>query len=535
MHGIINYFIKREEKNSHSRWSRVLFAMLMVPAVAQADVKDMGINLSAETNLTTSNGTTPMWLNANRYGMSSLKQNNGYLRVTATRPNNLSLDHKWEWGYGADIALAYGHISTVFLQQAYVDLRYKRGYLTIGSKEQKMELRSQELSSGSQTLGVNAHPVPQVRLGLQDYWHIPGLNHWLALKGHIAYGVMTDGGWQEDFASGTDNKFNKWTRYHEKAGYLRIGKEERFPLTLTLGLEMGGQFGGAVYNWEGTDQQKNKQHKVTLDSGIKSYWHALTGTGSDVGENKYQNSEGNTLGSWVARLNWNSTDWEMGIYFDHFFEDHSGMFLLDYDGYGSGSEWDVRKDNRYLGYSMKDFMLGVDLKLKQFKYVNQFVIEYLNTTYQSSPIYHDHTPNVSDHIGGRDNYYNHSSLSGWQHWGQVMGNPLYMSPLYNTDGYVGTNCNRFRAWHFGLSGDPLNGLHYRALLSWQRGWGTYDNPFIRPMENTSLLLEASYHLGAAKRIQGFWSHITARVAWGADYGKMRGDNNGFMFSLKFNY
>lgn len=537
MHFVINFFIRRAERNTHSQWNRVLTVALIASVAFGANasvVSDAGVQLSAEASVTSSSGTTPLWLNANRYGMSSLNRNNGYLRLMAVRPNDLNTtNQKWEWGFGADVALAYGHTSTVFLQQAYTDLRYRLGYLTIGSKQQPMELRCQELSSGSQTLGINAHPVPQVRLGLNDYWHIPGLNHWLAFKGHIAYGMMTDCSWQERFARGTNNKYNKWTRHHEKAGYLRIGKQERFPLTLTLGLEMGCQFGGSVYNWAGIDQYENPDFKVNLDSGLRSYWHALTGTGSDVGEGQYRNSEGNTLGSWVARLDWNADTWAVGVYYDHFFEDHSGMFLLDYDGYGKGSEWGVRKDNRYLAYRMKDFMLGIDLSLRSFKYANQLVVEYLNTTYQSSPIYHDHTPNISDHIGGRDNYYNHASLSGWQHWGQVMGNPLYLSPLYNTDGYIGTHCNRFRAWHFGVSGDPVSGLHYRLLLSWQRGWGTYDDPFIRPMENTSVLVEARYHF--PKRTGCFWSQLSAIIAWGADYGPLRGDNNGFQFSVRYDY
>lgn len=528
MHFVINYFIVRAERGTHSQWSRVLMVLILfgIGTVAStADVGNLGVSLSAEANVTASSGTTPLWLNANRYGMSSLRSHNGNLRLTAVRPSNLNSDRKWEWGFGADVALAYGHTSPVFLQQAYADLRYRLGYLTIGSRQQPMLLHSNELSSGSQTLGINAHPVPQVRLGLTDYWHIPGLNHWLAFRGHIAYGVMTDGNWQERFARGSDNKFNKWTRYHEKAGYLRIGKPSRFPLTLTLGLEMGGQFGGTVYNWEGFDQYQNPDYQLSLDSGISSYWHALTGTGSDVGEGHYRNSEGNTLGSWVARLDWNGTKFTAGIYFDHYFEDHSGMFLLDYDGYGTGSDWDARQHNHYLSYPLRDFLLGIDLSLKSFRYVNQFVLEYINTTYQSSPVYHDHTPNISAHIGGRDNYYNHYVLSGWQHWGQVMGNPLYLSPLYNADGYIGTHCNRYRAFHLGISGDPLYRLHYRMLLSWQRGWGTYDDPFIRPLEGTSLLLEALYRL----------SSFDIKVAWGSDFGSLRGNNSGLQFSITYKW
>lgn len=32
---------------------------------------------------------------------------------------------------------------------------------------------------------------------------------------------------------------------------------------------------------------------------------------------------------------------------DHYFEDHSGMFFLDYDGYGSGENWNVKERSRY--------------------------------------------------------------------------------------------------------------------------------------------------------------------------------------------
>ena len=43
-------------------------------------------------------------------------------------------------------------------------------------------------------------------------------------------------------------------------------------------------------------------------------------------------------------------------------------------------------------------------------------------------------PNIPDHTAGRDDFYNHLVYSSWQHWGQVMGNPLYLSPQYNKSG-----------------------------------------------------------------------------------------------------
>ena len=490
------------------------------------------INAYAEAQTTVGNGRNPLWLNANKYGLSSLDSDNGYLRMAVEHDVAADSCRRWGVGYGLDVAAAYNNTSTLIVQQAYFEGRYKLGTLTVGSKQQPMELRDNELSSGAQTLGINARPVPQVRLGLNDYWTIPILGRWFAFKGHLAFGMMTDGNWQESFAKGTPNKWNKNTRYHQKAGYLRIGKDdERHHLTFTIGLEMASQFGGTVYNWAGTDENENHEEAVKLKSNLKSYWNAFTGmTSADAGEGIYENAEGNLLGSWVMRLAWNDDRMTAGLYMDHYFEDHSGMFFLDYDGYGSGENWNVKERSRYFLYSLKDFLLGFDLKLKRVKAVNSFVVEYMTTKYQSGPIYHDRTQNISDHIAGRDNYYNHSSLSGWQHWGQVIGNPLYLSPLYNDNGYIGTQCNRFRALHLGVSGDPMPGLHYRVKASWQKGWGKYDDPYMEPRENTSLLVEASYRTVDER---SFLRPVTLTLGLGADFGKLRGDNKAVQLTVKY--
>ena len=76
-------------------------------------------------------------------------------------------------------------------------------------------------------------------------------------------------------------------------------------------------------------------------------------------------------------------------------------------------------------------------------------------------------------LSSYDNYYNHHLYTGWQHWGQVLGNPLYLSPLYNTDGHIEVEHNRFVAWHLGFSGSPCSRLHYRVLASWQKSYGSY--------------------------------------------------------------
>lgn len=465
-----------------------------------------------EMQTTLSSGKTPLWLHSNRYGLSSLKEANGYVRGAVTRPLEVDSLRRWGIGYGLDMALAAGFTSVLVVQQAYGEVRWLKGVLTVGSKEYPMELKNQELSSGSQTLGINARPIPQVRLALPDYWTIPYTKRWLAIKGHLAYGMQTDDKWQKSFTA-RQSRYTEHSLYHSKAGYLRIGPKN---ITLELGLEMACQFGGTAY------QVEDVEGPVTSAHNLKAFWHALIPTGTDATDGNWNNAEGNHLGSWVARLNLDFKKWYLGVYADHFFEDNSSMIHVSYSGWGEGDEQWVRKDNRYFVHSFKDWMLGAEVKLKDNAWLNDIVVEYLYTKYQGGPVYHDHTRAISEHICGRDQFYNHHLQTGWQHWGEVMGNPLYRSPLYNEDGTVRVLNNRFVAWHLGVSGDPTKKLHYRLLATWQRGWGTYDVLFRDPEEDVSMMGEVSYQLPQRWQLKG---------ALAFDAGKIYGHNFGCQLTL----
>lgn len=476
------------------------------------------LNYRLELQATASNRQTPLWLNANRYGLSSLDKGNGYLRASLIRPLTTDSARRWGLGYGVDVAVAQGFSSRMVVQQAFAEVRWLHGVLTVGSKQQPMELKNQALSSGSQLLGINARPIPQVRLALPDYWVLPFGGGWLQLKGHIAYGRMTDDDFQMRF-TGKKSRYTDDVLFHSKAGYLRIGNEERFaPLSLELGLEMAATFGGRSYQ----PQSDGTTKVVHGRTGWKSYLKALIPGGADIGETTYQNAEGNQLGSWLARANYDADRWRFSIYADKFFEDHSAMFQLDYDGYGTGGEWMTKKKRRYLLYDFKDWMLGAELNLKYGRYLTAIVLEYLYTKYQSGPIYHDHTQTIGDHIGGLDNYYNHYIYSGWQHWGQVMGNPLYRSPIYNADGVMEVKNNRFEAWHLGVSGQPTEALKYRLLATYQTGWGSYSDPYDKKHHNVSLLLEADY---------GFKHGWGLRGGCGMDFGAILGRSYGFQLTI----
>jgi hypothetical protein len=137
------------------------------------------LSLEVEMQGSQSNSKTPFWLNANKYGLSSLAASNGYLRGTGIY-NKDFFTEELKMQVGVDMVQPVGYkvagykshyTRKCIVQQAFVEANWKYGVLTVGAKQQPMELKNNELSSGSQTLGINATPIPQVRLGLNDYWH----------------------------------------------------------------------------------------------------------------------------------------------------------------------------------------------------------------------------------------------------------------------------------------------------------------------------------------------------------------------------
>ena len=105
----------------------------MAPAAVQAQF-DKGLNYKIETSATVSGGhNTPFWLVANKHGLSSIRKNNAYLDAGIFR--DLEKDKKFSYAFGLEMVGASRFTSKFFIQQAYVDLRYRGMEISVGSKE----------------------------------------------------------------------------------------------------------------------------------------------------------------------------------------------------------------------------------------------------------------------------------------------------------------------------------------------------------------------------------------------------------------
>lgn len=441
----------------------------------------------------------PLWLTANRQGLSSINTESGYLRAGISR--FVPLNKQFSFSAGIDLATAYNSTSSFVVQQAYADLTYRWLNLSIGSKERLPQLKNPKLSSGGMVESNNARPIPQIRLEVPDYVTIPGTHHWLYLKGHIAFGRFTDDRWQKDFVS-LGNKYAKDVLYHSKSIFAKVGNKERFPVVFEGGMQMSAQFGG--------DQYIAGQPGVAINMPTRfiDFMRVLIPMAGDdtTPEGEQVNIYGNHVGSWNFAVTAYLNQWKLKAYYEHYFDDHSQMFFQ----YG---RW-------------KDGHIGLEVTFPKNRFIDTFVYEGLGTKDQTGPMLYDSFwGEFEEQISAKDNYYNHYLYQGWQHWGMGIGNPLLPGPLYNKNGQITFVSNRVLAHHIAFSGSPSPVVNYRVLLTYSRHWGTYDNPFNEIKKQFNSLVEVTYLPSSLKG----WSFTLSAAL---DRGSMLGNSGGGMFVIR---
>ena len=483
-----------------------LLSAIIMTTNTLAQVSDLGkgISYSLEAAGTVSNGdNAPLWLSSNRQGLGSIRANSAYERAGVFRSTETDSLRQWKRGYGVDLVLSQNATSILLVHQAYAEAAYKKVSVAIGAKERTIDLRNNELTSGGLSLGINATPIPEI-LAEADYFNVPFTNHWWKLRGRVGFGMTTDGKWQQAWVR-ADNRRTSNILFHEKAIYLHLGREEVFPLTFEIGIQMFAQFGGTSYNITGRNYH-DKTIPLHHAENLNAFWHAFwpMSSGGDVTDGTQTNVAGNQLGSYNTALQWKGNGWHVRAYAERFFEDHS---MLTFQ------------------YGIYDHLVGIDATLPRNRFLSSVLMEHLSTKDQSSPVYHDPTHNMPDAIAGVDNYYNHGLYAGWQHWGMALGNPLITSPVYNDSHSLMFRNNRIQAWHFGLCGHPTDELSWKLLLSFTNNWGTYAVPFSDVKRQQHYMLEVGY---SPKQLRGW----TTRLAVGLDRGTLLGNSTGAQLRIQ---
>ena len=492
-------FVYAQERTQTSEWEKVNYAI--------------------QTDIVASTGKhTPFWLVSNKHGNSSLENNNANLSFGVYR--DFDKKRGFTWAYGAEFIGAWHHTAPFYIQQLYADLKYNCWELSIGSKERWSEGKHRTLSGGGLTFSPNARPIPQVRFGINEYTTVPWwFNGWVQVKGHFSYGRHTDDRFQQKFTAEAirGTRYTENILFHEKTAFMKIGNRDKGPFSVELGLEMYSQFGGRV--WE--KRPEGDIIRYDLPYSYREYIKAFIpmSGGSDSPDIDKLNVNGNILGSWHFAMNYERDDWKIKAYYEHFYEDHSGLFGLDYHNNLEGDkEWVT-----YLPW--RDGLYGLELIVPKNSVINAIVYEYITSRDQSGPILHNPGENLLEQAGGADTYYNHSFYQSWQHWGMAICNPHILSPAYNTNHNLTMPNQRVRSHHIGFDGTPSDATHYRMMLSWSKHWGSVIDPLPDPMTQLSVMGEIDY---LPQSWEGW--QLTGAIAY--DRSKLIGNNFGGMLTIR---
>lgn len=365
---------------------------------------------------------------------------------------------------------------TGYFEQLYAHTRLYILDLTAGIKPIIHGSQSRQLSMGGLLFSGNAHSIPRITIGIDEYIPFPGLFGYLEIKGGLTHGWL----WEQDTYVTTSNIFVDDVKLHHKFIGLRVGGH--LPVTLAYEMHHAAQWGG----------YKNPllSGGPTIDYGNRfaDFWNVFLFRSGGISQSDQLNAQGNHIGFQEIALAYKQKGWQVRAYWQSLFEDMSAAFI----GFGMNAA---------------DGLWGLNIMQNKWPFLNEITYEFLNTTSQSGPI-HDKDGLV---FAGRDSYYHNSAYpAGWTYFGAIIGNP-----------YIQVNNSRVRAHFVGIRGD-IYGYQYRAMASYVDNYGVYNKPahnLDMYSNNTSFMLEVS------RRFEKAWG-LEFSLAIAGDIGTQYGNSFG---------
>lgn len=430
--------------------------------------------------------TAPFWLQTNRHGDISASPFSGNLTAgiikPATRPN------RW---YDYDFAVtltgrlqsktdgiipAMNTLGTGYTNLAYAHVRLYIVDVTVGIQPEQYGVPDPMLSGGGLLYSYNAHPMPQVRVGVDQWTAFPGLYGYVEFRGGLSHQ------WQ------MDNAYIQNGFVHHKWIGGRVGG--RLPVNLSYEFHHVAQWGGSSPVWG------------DLGNNWQSYMSAFFVRSGGVMANDQLNAQGNHIGSQIVTLDVKGDVWKVSAYWNNVFED-GPIRLIG------------------CGMNVSDGLWGVHVSQSRWPFISGFTYEFLNTTDQSGP-FHDRDGLV---FGGADSYYTNSIYrNGWNYFYRTLGTPFITSPIYNSDGVIETKNNKVQSHFIGIRGD-IYGYHYRAICSYTKNYGIYKITPAQTSESTGVLLEVTKHVEKA------WG-LDFGISLAADFGTQFGNQFGGMLTIR---
>lgn len=442
----------------------------------------------------------PFWLYSNNYGKISPDT---YLwgSVGLFSPFKKANTRSFDYSIGIEGTGFLGKDNNnLIMNQIFGRVRWQNLTLDLGILNREIVYDGLSATNGDMLYSTNSRSMPGLSLSTWDYIKFPWIGRWLSFKARYAEYFMND-----------TRYMGTRTRLHNKllAGKLTITPQ----LSIEGGIEDYAQWGG-----------KDPIHgKVTCS--FKDYVRMvlIKGGGSDATASDQINKLGNHIGMHFAKIRYDGKALEAELYYNHMFEDGSGMKYQNWpDGlYGL---YVTRKNNS--------------------KWFKSFLYELYYTKSQSGPL-HDRpaTPEEAAQkdpndpyqnrvvLGGNDNYFNHGEYrSGWTYYGRTIGSPFLTPNEADADGITyGIYNSRLIAHHIGICGDLPLDIRYKLRFSYSQNYGTYDQPFFN--EQGKKNSKSQYSFGAEFIAPNFKLPFNTALNIGFDKGDLLKNNWGIMLKI----
>ena len=320
----------------------------------------------------------------------SEKNNNGI----KSNDSYFSIFYKKQFNSYNLFSTTYFNNNELIIGESFIDIKISKNYnLKLGRYYRDFsKYLSDDISSGSMLISINALPMPKV--GLMGKFS-PKSNSKLRFDYGISHAILD-----------SNSIYKKAPFVHEKFIYLK----RKHRLEFGIGLVHEAIWAGATYSNGKFPNKFNDFLKIIISADDKL----------QDGQ-PHSNALGNHLGIWDFYIIKNSKNNSLKVYYQHFFEDTSGL----------------RFANRIDGLWGFEFIDQVSK--------TNYLIEYLNTTNQDRD-----PPYVNDA------YYNHFEYSlGWSYSGKVIGNPFINN----------LNPNPLEVIHLGMKTFKEDKLQLKMLLS----------------------------------------------------------------------
>ena len=310
---------------------------------------------------------------------------------------------------------AYFSESEILLGESFIGINTKYGRIQVGKYYRNFSYYlNDNLSSGSMLIGVNAPPVPKI--GFDGSYKLKKRND-LIFRYGSSNGIFEK-----------NEVYKEAPYYHDKFIYLsQIKKNNEFG----VGFVHTAMWGGYSNNYG--------QFPIGFDSFLKVL---VSADGVKKDNQPHANALGNHLGIWDFYWIFEREQKSLKFYYQHIFEDTSGLRFAN----------------------KADGLWGVELLNRKNKV--SFILEYINTINQDS-----NPPYVNE------SYYNHSEYSlGWSYKGYVLGNPFINNLTPNPSKVI----------YLALAAKEVNSFRIKIITSKQINTGgdlNYSFSFGKKYEN----------------------------------------------------